>query len=95
MVLLLGGKVQQQELEAAQAAHQLLDGRRPAGRGAQLAVHGRQIRKDRRELLRHVARVLAACSEEEFEARARIADAAEQVIDAVHGAQATRRPPAA
>ena len=84
-------EVEEQQLQSADAAHQLLDGRQAAGRLAQLAVHGGKRKKDRRELLRHLARVLARCSEEEVDASARIADAAEQVFDAVHGAQATRR----
>jgi len=42
-------------------------------------------------LLRHTTGVLARCGEEEFDARARIPDAAEQLFDAVHDAQATRR----
>jgi hypothetical protein len=34
------GELEEQELESADAAHQLLDGRRAAGRSAQLAMHG-------------------------------------------------------
>ena len=88
------GDIQKQELEPADAAHELLDGRRGPGRLAQLAMHGRKRRKDRGELLRHVPGGFARCGEEEFDARARIADLDEQVIEAVHGAQATpaRRP---
>jgi hypothetical protein len=55
-------------------------------------MHGGKRRKDRRELLRHVPRGFARCGEEEFAARARIADLDEQVIDAVHGLQATPAP---
>ena len=88
----MASEIEEQELESADAAHQLLDGRQAAaGCFAQLAVHGGKRKKDRGELLRHLARVLARCSEEEVDASARIADAAEQVFDAVHGAQATRR----
>lgn len=56
---------------------------------ADAAMHGRQRKKDRRELTRHAADVFAGCGEEEFDALARIADAARQVFDAVHGAQRT------
>ena len=86
----MAGQLEEQELESTDAAHQLLDRRRPAGRTAQLMVHGGQRRKDRRELLRHAPRGRTRSGEEEFAARARIADAVEQVFDAVHGAQATR-----
>jgi hypothetical protein len=86
------GRVQHQQLELADTAHQLADRGQAAGRAAQLAMHGRQRRKDRRELTRYAANVFARCSEEEFDAVARIADAAQQVFDAVHGAQATRAP---
>ena len=68
--------VKHEQLEPAQPAHELLDGGQAAGRFAELAVHGRQRRKDRCELTRHAAAVLARCSEEEFDASARIADAA-------------------
>jgi hypothetical protein len=54
-------------------------------------MHGRQRRKDRGELARHAARSGARRIEEEFGALARIADATQQVIEAVHGAQGTRR----
>jgi len=84
------GRVEHEELELADAAHELPDRGQAAGRVAQLAMHGRQRRKDRRELARHAADVFAGCSEEEFDALARIADAAQQVFDAVHGAQRTR-----
>jgi hypothetical protein len=88
----VAGDIQKQELEPADAAHELLDGRRGPGRLAQLAVHGRKRRKDRGELPRHVPRGFARCGEEEFAASARIADLDEQVIEAVHGAQATPAP---
>jgi hypothetical protein len=39
-LLRVAGELEEQELESTDAAHQLLDRRRPAGRGAQLAVHG-------------------------------------------------------
>ena len=84
------GRVQHEELELADAAHELPDRGQAAGRVAQLAMHGRQGRKDRCELTRHATNVFARCSEEEFDALARIADAAQQVFDAVHDAQATR-----
>ena len=88
----MAGDVEQQELEAADAAHELLHGGHANRRLAQLAMHGRKRRKDRGELLRHVPGGFARCGEEEFDARARIADLDEQVIEAVHGAQATRAP---
>lgn len=87
----LAREVEEQEFEHACQAHQLPDRGQAAGLRAQLAMHGRQRRKDRRELPGHAARVPAACPEEELIALARIADAAEQVFDAVHDAQATRR----
>ena len=90
----MAGDVEQQELEAADAAHELLHGGHANRRLAQLAMHGRKRRKDRGELLRHVPRGFARCGEEEFDARTRIADSDEQVIEAVHGLQATPRPPA-
>jgi hypothetical protein len=40
-LLPVAGELEEQELESTDPAHQLLDGRRAAGRGAQLAVHGR------------------------------------------------------
>ena len=83
------GRVQHEELEPAKVAHELAHRGQAGGRVAQLAVHGRQRRKDRRELTRYAANVFPGCSEEEFDARAGIADAAEQVFDAVHGTQAT------
>jgi hypothetical protein len=43
----------------------------------------------------HAPANLARCWEEEFGARARIAGSGEQVIDAVHDAQATRAEAAA
>ena len=86
----LAGEVEKQEFQHAHAAHQLLDRDQAAGLLAQLAMHGRQGRKDRGELTRHAVRVLDGCREEEFVALARIADAAEQIFDAVHGANATR-----
>jgi hypothetical protein len=90
-LLRTAGEIQREELEAAQAAHEILDGRRRGRALRELPVRGRKRRKDRRELTRHLARVLARCSEEEFDATTRFADAAEQFFDAVHGAQATRR----
>jgi len=84
-LLQVRGDVQKQKLEPADAAHELFDRRHARGRLAQLAVHGRKGRKDRSELLRHVPRGLARCGEEEFDARTRIADSDEQVIEAVHG----------
>ena len=87
----LPGEVEKQEFQHADAAHQLLARDQAAGLFAQLAMHGRQGRKDRGELTRHAVRVLDRCREEEFVALARIADAAEQIFDAVHGANATRR----
>lgn len=53
-------------------------------------MHGWQRRKDRSELARHASRAGAGCIEEEFGALARIADATQQVFEAVHGAQGTR-----
>ena len=87
----LAGEVEKQEFQHADAAHQLLDRDQAAGLLAQLAMHGRQGRKDRGELTRHAVRVLDGCLEEEFVALASVADAAQQVFDAVHGANATRR----
>ena len=89
------GRVQREELEPPYVPHELRDGGQATGLTAQLAMHGRQRRKDRGELPRHGLRILAGRAEEEFGELARIADAAEQVFDAVHGAQATRRRPAA
>jgi len=75
-LLATAGDVEREELEAAQAAHQLLDGRRRGARLGELPVRGRKRRKDRRELTSHLARVLTRCSEEEFDATTRFADAA-------------------
>jgi hypothetical protein len=83
------GELEQQELEDADAAHQLGDRREAAGLPAQLAMHTRQGRKDRRELPRHIARFLSGCPEEEFVTPIGIADLTEQCFDAVHGGQAT------
>ncbi|HEY3075286.1 MAG TPA: hypothetical protein VGJ74_08945 [Burkholderiales bacterium] len=85
------GEVEKQQLQHADAAHQLLDRDQAAGLFAQLAMHGRQGRKDRGELTRHAVPVLDGRREEEFVALARIADAAQQIFDAVHGGNATRR----
>jgi hypothetical protein len=85
---------EREELERAEATHELTHrgsaAVRRAGLSAQLAMHGRQIRKDRGELPRHGRGLVARRGEEEFGALARVADAAKQFVDAVHGAQATR-----
>jgi len=87
------GELEQQELQHAYLAHQLGDRREAAGLPAQLAMHARQGRKDRRELPRHIACLLSGRPEEEFVTSIGIADAAEQCFDAVHGGQATPRDP--
>jgi hypothetical protein len=94
MIRLLGrltacknGELEEQELEHADAAHQLCDRREAAGLPAQLAMHTRQGRKDRRELPRHMPGFHCGCSEEEFVTSIGIADAAKQCFDAVHGSK--------
>ncbi len=48
-------------------------------------MHGRQRKKDRGDLARHAAHGGARRIEEEFGALAGIADAAQQIFEAVHG----------
>lgn len=88
-------QAEQQEFKRAYVAHQISDRRQPgrlrAGVVAEFAMHGGQRRKDRSELARHAARAGAGGSEEEFGALARIADATQQIFEAVHGAQGMRR----
>ena len=86
---LVTGCVEHEELEPADMPHELAHRGQAGGRVAQLAMHGRQGKKDRCELTGNAADVFAGCSEEEFDALARIADAAQQVFDAVHGVQRT------
>jgi hypothetical protein len=82
--------LEREELERAEAPHELADRGSTRRASAQLAMHGRQIRQDRGELPRHRRGLVARRGEEEFGALARVADAAKQFVDAVHGAQATR-----
>ena len=79
------GRVEHEELELAHTAHQLAHRGQAGGRVAQFAMHGRQRRKDRCELTRDAANVFPGRSEEEFDALPRIADAVQQVFEAVHG----------
>ena len=89
--------LEREELERAKAPHELADragaALRRARRLAQLAMHGRQIRKDRSELPPHSSGLVTRRGEEEFGALARVADATQQFFEAVHGAQATRAGP--
>jgi hypothetical protein len=85
-------ELQEQELEHADAAHELRHRQQAAGLLAQLAMHGRQGRKDRGELSRHPARLLAGRPEEELVTGVRIADQVEQCFEAVHGAKLRAAP---
>ena len=88
---MMTGRVEHEELELAHTAHQLAHRGQAGGRVAQFAMHGRQRRKDRCELTRHAAHVRIGCREEEVAALVRVADATQQIFEAVHDAQATRR----
>jgi len=81
----LFGQAEKHELQRADAPDQLTHRNHASGFCAQLAVHGRQGKKDRRDLARHTASAGAGRIEEEFAALARIADPAQQVFEAVHG----------
>ena len=50
-------------------------------------MHGRYRKEDRGDLARHATHAGARRNEEEFGALARIADATQQVFEAVHGAK--------
>ena len=83
------GRLEQQQLEQADAADQLRDRRQADALFAELLVHRRQRKKDRGELARHGGG-LGRRTEEEFGTRARLADVAQQLFQAVHGGNATR-----
>jgi hypothetical protein len=83
--LALVRRVQEQQLEQAQAAHELSDRGQTARVVAQLAMHGRQRKKDRGQLAADAPPLRGTRAEEEFGAVARVADASQQVFDAVHG----------
>ena len=83
------GRLEQEQLEQPDTADQLRHRRQAGARFAELLVHGRQGRKDRGELARHGGS-LGRRAEQEFGALARLPDAAQQVIQAVHERDATR-----
>jgi hypothetical protein len=72
----VSGRLERHELEQAEAAHELRDRRQTAALFAELAVHGRQGRKDRGELPRHGRGLPWRRAEEEFDALPRLAHAA-------------------
>lgn len=80
----MSGRLQHQELEQADAAHELRDRRQARGRLAEFLVYGRQIRKDRRELARHGGGFPGGGAKEEFGALPGLAHATQQLFHAVH-----------
>ena len=95
---MFAGQAQDHELQRADPPHQLRDRSQsdgPGGVRGQLVMHGRQGRKDRGDLARHAARPGAGRIEEELSTLARIADAAQQVFEAVHGGTSYAPGPAA
>lgn len=70
------GRLEQQQLEQADAAQELRYCRQAAALFAELLVHRRQRRKDRSELPRHGRGLAPRCAKEEFGALPRLAYAA-------------------
>ena len=70
------GRLEHQQLEQADAAHELRNRGQAAALVAKFPVHGRQRRKDRGELPRHGRGLAPRYAKEEFGALPRLADAA-------------------